>query len=135
MATMQTDLAANEAGSKVSSQARRLSMVTAIVIASMTSIHTAWCCSIGTTPGDDVLRLYPFVMGILIVSWLVSDPALPTSRKPSFDYGLLLWVSFPLLATYHLYAAHRWRGFLIVLGLMMLFLAPYLSCAVIRGIR
>ena len=135
MATMPPDLAANEAGSKASSRPRRLCIVAAIGIASMTSVYAAWCCSAGTVPGDDVLRLYPFVMGILIVSWLVSDPALPMSRKPSFDYGLLLWVSFPLLATYHLYVAHRWRGFLIVIGLIMLFLAPYLSCAVMRAIQ
>ena len=33
-------------------------------------------------------------------------------------------ITFPLLAAYQMYSAHRWRGVLTVLGLLGLFVAP-----------
>ena len=112
---------------------RHLHVVTAALIALMTSAYTVWCCSKGAAPGESLLRLHTIVMMVLIVSWLVTDPALPTGRKPSFDYGLLMWVSFPLLAAYHMYVARGWRGILIVVGLTMLLFAPYLSFGIMEA--
>ena len=108
-------------------------LVTAALIALMTSAYTVWCYSKGAAPGETLFRLYAIVMMFLIISWLVTDPALPTSRKPSFDYGLLMWVSFPILAAYHMYVARGWRGILIVVGLTMLLFAPYLSFGIMEA--
>lgn len=114
---------------------RHLYLATAVLTVVMISAYAAWCCSKGIAPGDDLLRIYAIVMAILIVSWLVTDPALPASRRPSFDYGLLLWVSFPFLAAYHMYATRGWRGILLVLGLILLFLAPYLAFGIMQVLQ
>lgn len=106
---------------------RYLHLVTAILIALTLSAYTVWCYSKGVTPGEHVFHLYSIVMMVLIVAWVISDPALPASRKPSFDYALLLWVSFPFLAAYQMHAARGWRGILVVFGLILLLFAPYLS--------
>ena len=42
---------------------------------------------------------------------------------------MFVWITFPLLAAYHMYSAHRWRGLLIVLGLFGLFVAPNIALA------
>jgi hypothetical protein len=114
---------------------RHLHLVIAVLIALMISSYTAWCCSNGIVPGDSLFRLYGIVMMFLIVSWLVADPALPATRRPSFDHGMLVWVGFPFLAAYHMYAAHRWRGILNVVGLLALFFAPYLSSAIVESLQ
>lgn len=114
---------------------RHLYLATAVLIALMTSAHAAWCCSNGVAPGDDVFRLYGIVMMILVVSWLVAEPAFPAGQKPSFDYGMLMWAGFPFLASYHMYVAHRWRGILVVLGLIVLFFAPYLSFGIMQAVH
>lgn len=114
---------------------RHLHLATAVLIALMVSAYSGWCCSTGVVPGDRHFDLYGVVMMFLIVSWLITDPVLPATRKPSFDHGMLVWVSFPLLAGYHMYAAHRWRGILIVLGLMVLFFAPYLCFGIVEAVQ
>jgi hypothetical protein len=53
----------------------------------------------------------------------------PAAHRPSFDHAMFVWITFPLLAAYHMYSAHRWRGLLIVLGLFGLFVAPNIALA------
>lgn len=108
---------------------RRLYLFTAAVIAVMTSTYAAWSYLNGVTPGEEVLELYSVFMGILVVSWVVTDPRIPTAQRPSFDHGMLIWATFPLLAAYQMYSAHRWRGIFIVLGLVGLFAAPNIALA------
>jgi hypothetical protein len=103
---------------------RRLYLVAAVGIAAMTAGYEICCHLSRIIVGEHVFRLYGVVTAILAVSWLVTDPKIPAAQKPSFDHGMLIWISFPLLAAYQMYAAHQWRGFLIVLGLLGLFIAP-----------
>jgi hypothetical protein len=42
---------------------------------------------------------------------------------------MLVWATFPLLAAYQMYSAHRWRGLLKVLGLLVLLAAPNIALA------
>jgi hypothetical protein len=111
---------------------RRLILVVAAVIAVATSTYGTWRLLNGAVPGFHFYRLYSLVMFILVVSWIVKDPAIPFSKRPSFDHAMLVWMSFPFLATYHLCLAHRWRGFLIVLGLLALMVMPALVFVVVE---
>jgi hypothetical protein len=106
-----------------------LYLVAAAVIAVMTSAFAVWRYLNGSVPSEGVFQLYSLISGILVVSWLVTDPRIPITQRPSFDHGMLVWASFPLLAAYQMYSAHRWRGFLIVLGLFGLLAAPNIALA------
>jgi hypothetical protein len=108
---------------------RRWYLVAAAAIAVMTSIYATWSYFNGMAPAEEVLQLYGVFMGILVVSWLVTDPRIPAAQRPSFDHGALIWATFPFLAAYHMYLAHRWRGIFIVLGLVGLLAAPTIALA------
>ncbi len=113
---------------------RRWYLITAAVIAAMTSTYSAWSYLNGFEPGQSVFQPCSTLTGLLVVSWTVTDPAIPSAQKPSFDHGILVWTTFPLLAAYHLYSAHRWRGILVVLGLMGLFAAPSIAIALVYAV-
>ena len=111
---------------------RPLYLIAAVAIATITSGYAVCRYLNGVVPGDGVFRLYGIVTAILVVSWLVTDPAIPWKQRPSFDHGMFVWVTFPLLAMYHMYSAHRWRGFLMVLGLLGLIAAPNIMLALVQ---
>jgi hypothetical protein len=113
---------------------RPLYLIVAVVIATATSGYAVYRYSNGVLPGNELLRLYGIVTAILVISWLVTDPAIPSAQRPSFDHGMFVWVTFPLLAAYHMYSAHRWRGLLIVLGLLGLIAAPSIVLAFVQAV-
>jgi hypothetical protein len=113
---------------------RPLYLMAAVAIAPTTSGYAVWRHLNGTVPGDGVFRLYGIVTAILVVSWLVTDPAIPSNQRPSFDHGMHVWVTFPLLAVYHMYSAHRWWGLVIVLGLLGIIAAPNIVLALIQAV-
>jgi hypothetical protein len=108
---------------------RRLHLIAAAVIAAATSSYCVWRFLNGSSPGDELLRTYGIVTTLLAITWLLSDPRIPPAQKPSFDHGMFVWATFPFLAAYHMYSAHRWRGLLIVLGLLGLIAAPDIALA------
>jgi hypothetical protein len=113
---------------------RPLYLIAAVAIATMTSAYAVYRYLNGIAPGDGVFRLHDMVTAILLVSWLVTDPAIPSTQRPSFDHGMLVWVTFPLLAVYHMYSAHRWWGFLMVLGLLGLIAAPGIVLTLVHAV-
>ena len=48
---------------------------------------------------------------------------------------MLVWMSFPFLAAYHLCLAHRRRGIAIVLGLLALIVMPALVFVVVEVVN
>jgi hypothetical protein len=106
---------------------RRQFLIVAIVVSFATSIGVAVNLHNGREPSEDLLRLYQYISLLLIIVWLIADPALPVDQRPSFDHFMLTWMTFPLLALYHQFVCHRWKGIARVLGLMLLILAPYLT--------
>ena len=113
---------------------RRLYLYTAIGIAAVASCCAAFLFAHATGFGENFFRLYSFVMMILIVVWLASDPSLPSAERPSFDHGMLLWALFPLLAIYQQFIVRRWRGVAVVLGLLVLIAAPNLTYVILSMI-
>ena len=114
-----------------SATSRRLFLVAVVVMSIVTSCYVVWRYLNGVVPAEHLFRLYECLAAILVISWLVTDPELPAIERPSFDHGFFIWVTFPLLAAYYMYRAHRWRGFLIVLGLLLLLLAPKITLDVL----
>lgn len=113
----------------ISAVSRRLYLLAAVAIASVTSAYTVARYLGGVVPHDELFGAYHLIMMIFIVTWVVSDPAIPATQRPSFDHGMFVWVTFPLLGAYHMYSAHRWRGLLQVFGLLGLYVAPSIALA------
>jgi len=109
---------------------QRWYLITAGLIAATTFAYTAWRDALGSMPGEPVFEIYSLLMTLLIVTWLVSDPELAEDQRPSFDHGLLLWMTFPVFALYQLFTTRRWRGVLILFALMLLYLVPSLAVLV-----
>jgi hypothetical protein len=110
--------------------ARRLYLLTAAVIAAAISAYSVWRFNSGSNPSPELFRVYGIVSTLLVITWLLAEPRIPTQQKPSFDHGMFVWVTFPFLAAYHMYSARRWRGLLVVLGLLGLIAAPNIALAV-----
>jgi hypothetical protein len=119
----------------ISSFTRRSHLITASVLAAAVSGYSVWRYSNGDVPGDHLLRAYGIVITILVITWLISDPRIPARQRPSFDHGMFVWMTFPILAACHMYAAHRWRGILIVIGLLGLIVAPNVALAIAYIVR
>jgi hypothetical protein len=103
---------------------RRLLLISALALAVVTSGYMLFCALNGLRPGERLFRLYTLIYLLLVMSWLATDPAIPSACRPSFDHAMLLWMSFPVYAGMQMFAAHRWRGLLMVLGLLALASLP-----------
>jgi hypothetical protein len=114
---------------------RRLCLIAVVVMSMVMSCYVAWRYLNGVVPAEHLFRLYEFLAAILAISWLVTDPDLPAIERPSFDHGFLIWVTFPFLAAYHMYRAHRWRGLLMVPGLLLLLFAPRITLNLLVSVR
>jgi len=77
--------------------------------------------------GTDSLRVYEFILGLLIATWLITDPKLSKEERPSFDHALIHLVFFPLFAVYQQFLIRRWAGVAIVFALLLLLIAPFLT--------
>ena len=108
---------------------RRLYLLTSLVVCVSACVHVVADPRSGLDDGN-ALRMYEFVLGLLLVVWLITDPKLPIAERPSFDHGLLHLTFFPFLAAYEQFVIRRWKGIAIVFGLLMLVLAPFITMIV-----
>ena len=109
-------------------------LIAAIVVSVATSIGVAVILYNGREPSEDLLRLYEYISLLLIIVWLIKDPTLPVDHRPSFDHFMLTWMTFPPLALYHQFVCHRWKGIARVLGVLSLFIAPYLTWSILYAV-
>jgi len=109
---------------------RRLYLFAAFVVSIAACVHIA-VDPISSWNDTDSLRAYEFILGLLIVTWLIKDPKLSNHERPSFDHALMHLVFFPLFAAYQQFSIRRWRGIAIVFALFLLLIAPFLTMLVI----
>jgi hypothetical protein len=113
---------------------RRLFIIAVAVMSTVMSCYVGWRYFNGVVTAEYLFRLYEMLTAILAISWVISDPDIPSIERPSFDHGFLVWVSFPFLAMYHMYRAHRWRGVLVVSGLFLLLIAPRITLGLLTPV-
>ena len=112
---------------------RRLYLVAALVVSVSACAHVA-IDPMSSLDDGDALRAYEFVLGLLIVVWLTTDPELSNAERPSFDHGFLHLTFFPLLAAYEQFVIRRWTGIAIVFGLLLLLIAPFITMLVLYSV-
>jgi len=88
---------------------RRLYLIAAVAIATITSGYATWRYVDGVVPGDGVFRLYGHRHGHSRRLMACDGPSDTFNSKTKFDHGMLVWLTFPFLAVYHMYSAHGWR--------------------------
>jgi hypothetical protein len=108
------------------STTRHLYLITSLLV-SLSACARVAADPMSMMKNGDSLRLYQFVLGVLIVTWLIKDPKLPKAERPSFDHGLLHLAFFPIMATYEQFVLHGWKGIAVVLGLLILLIAPFFT--------
>ncbi len=75
---------------------------------------------------DMVLR---FGWTLMLLLWMDAD-ARRLRRWPCFDFGFLAALFFPLSLLWYCFWSRRWRGLLILLLLLGLWLGPFVVAAV-----
>ncbi len=106
---------------------RRFQLSTAALYAAATSVNVFVLQVSNEFLTDEGAQAYHFVVGFLLIAWLTSDPLIPSAKRPSLDFGLFLWITFPFLAAWLLISTHGWRGLLIFLSLFTLMFAPEIA--------
>lgn len=123
---MQNDAPPGTSLERTRSFTRRLYLLASLVVCVSACVHVAADPMSGLDDGS-ALRLYQFVLGFLMVAWLVTDPKLSNDERPSFDHALLHLIFFPFLAAYEQFVIRRWAGLAIVTAMFILLLAPLIT--------
>ena len=110
---------------------RKWYLITATMVALEGTLGAVSQTVLGRILSAESSEFYNWVLAVLVGAWLVTDPKFPADKRPSFDHGFLLWVTFPCFALYQLFTTRRWRGVLILLGLTLLFAVPNLAFAIV----
>lgn len=106
---------------------RAFYLVAAVVLSLAMALDLVASVQLGPSIEEHLLTLHQFVVSLLLVAWLVTDPKLPAAYRPTLDHGFLLLVLFPLLALYHLTVSRGWKGVAIAVGFTLICLAPFLA--------
>ena len=110
---------------------RKWYLITAAIVALEATISVVSQSVQGRLLSAEAFQLYNLIISVLVGAWLVTDPKYPADKRPSFDHGLLLWMTFPFFALYQLFTTRRWRGVLILLGFILLYAVPNLAFAIV----
>lgn len=84
------------------------------------------------SPLAEVLSVYTIPLAIMI--WVVWDAQ---SRRctPCYDFGLMVYVALYLALPGYLIWTRGWRGLLLLLGFILLFMAPFVCAQIAWTIR
>lgn len=102
---------------------QRVSIFAALGISALVALYDGWLISHGSLLGGGVATLHKFVVLSLLATWVVADTQALKRNFPSLDHG---WFAMfvPFYLTYYLFSTRRWRGLLILVGMMSLFALP-----------
>ena len=107
---------------------RRSCVVAALSESAIFAAYAAWLFSLSRTPDAELFNLHNFVLTTLVATWVVADVKEANRARPSFDQGWFIFAAFPFYVPYYLISTRRWRrGFLILGGIVLLFMLPWLA--------
>jgi hypothetical protein len=82
-----------------------------------------WLCSRGLTLGAGAYFIHKLVILSMLATWVVADTRASGRNFPSLDHGWFV-MFVPFYLTYYLVSTRRWRGLLILAGMLMLLVLP-----------
>ena len=101
----------------------RVSIFAALGISALVAMCDGWLMSHGLHLGAEVLTLHKVVVSYLLATWVVADTQALRRDFPSLDHGSFA-MFVPFYLTYYLCSTRRWRGLLILMGMLSLFALP-----------
>lgn len=106
---------------------KRSSAFAVVALSVAFASYDGWLQALGEVPTEHLYALYQFLFSILLATWLVTDIRLRGRSLPSFDSGWFVWAVLPAFVPYHLISTRRWRGVLVCLGMLLLYLLPWFA--------
>jgi len=73
-------------------------------------------------------QLYFIFFGLFLTWWVIIDARVRRTGVP-YDFGYLVWFTWPISVTYYIVQTRGWKGGLFVLGLFGLWIAPIIFAA------
>lgn len=80
----------------------------------------------GRTPSETVQQLILLGLALAIVLWMTLDARL-RHRTPCYDFGFLAAIFFPVSVVWYVFWSRGWKGLLTLVGLIGLWVVPWLS--------
>jgi hypothetical protein len=103
---------------------KRFSLIAALGVSAVFAAYAAWLISLTREPNERLFSLHRYVVATLVATWVVADTKESRRTQPSFDYGWFLLTFFPVYVIYYLISTRRWRGFWMLVGMVLLFVLP-----------
>jgi hypothetical protein len=107
-------------------QVKRLCVLAGLIMSIAVSVYSGLLYHHGLEPQDGILWAYGVVFFVFVVTWLLADMRTLGRSVPSFDAFWLVWAILLVHLPYHLYSTRRWRGLLLLAGIVALYLLPWL---------
>jgi hypothetical protein len=108
---------------------KRFSVIGALSVTALLGIYAGSLFYLrAEEPGDDLFELHSLLVTILVATWVVADAQEHRRALCSFDHGSFVFIAFPFYVPYYLISTRRWRrGLLMVGGVVLLFMVPWLA--------
>src|SRR5262245_60877738 len=106
---------------------KRSSAFAVVAVSVAYAAYVGWLFVRCEAPGEGLARMHGFLFSVLLATWFLSDMRLRARALPSFDSGWFVMAVLPVFAPYHLISTRRWRGALVCLGMLMLFMLPWFA--------
>lgn len=94
----------------------------------------AWRCSLGFVPTVGLHKLNDFVVLVMLATWVVADKRMSGRRGPAFDQGAFVLFLLPIYVPYYFLSTRGWRGLLILVAMLLLFLLISIPEALVCGV-
>ena len=102
---------------------KRLCLFGALGTTGAVAACTAWRCSLGLVPTEGLHKLNDLVVLVMLATWVVADKRMSGRRsEPSFDQGAFVLFLLPVYVPYYFVSTRGWRGLLILVAMLILFL-------------
>jgi hypothetical protein len=79
--------------------------------------------ALGSPAAQMAATILVCVLPLFIIFWVLQD-ARRRRCVPCFDFGFLLWLTFPLGVIWYLFWTRGWKGVALLAAFLGLFLAP-----------
>jgi hypothetical protein len=99
-----------------------------VALALATSVALCGFSAAGAAPSPGAELVLSYGWALMLLLWMDAD-ARRLRRLPCYDFGLLAAVFFPLSLAWYCLWSRGWRGLLVLLALLALWLLPYVAAA------
>jgi len=102
---------------------KRVSILSACGTSVVVTAVAGWLWSHGLPLGGGVYFIHKLTVLSMVATWVVADTRTCGRYFPSFDHGWFV-MFVPFYLTYYLISTRRWRGLVILAGMLILLVLP-----------